>query len=137
MTKSGALQGDSSTPSSSSICGSPVSSKEDVYQIHMFLTWDVLKATPFVLEAILTTYAYGRLSSRDLAIGLRDLVDFLLASLAVIISYFCAEVTCGIWKPVPMNRIDWLSPTAILPLVESEMKEILPIAGVHVPSYSL
>ncbi|WRX30492.1 hypothetical protein QQP08_022979 [Theobroma cacao] len=87
MTKSGALQSDSSTPSSSSICGSLVSSKEDVYQIHTFFTWDVLKATPFVLEAILTTCAYGRLSSRDLATGLRDLVDFLLASLAVIIIF--------------------------------------------------
>ncbi|XP_021281710.1 mediator of RNA polymerase II transcription subunit 33A-like [Herrania umbratica] len=137
ITKSGASQGDSSMPSSSRICGSPVSSKEDVCQIPMLSAWDVLEATPFVLEAILTACAHGRLSSRDLTTGLSDLVDFLPASLAVIISYFCAEVTRGVWKPVPMNGTDWPSPAAILPLVESEMKKILATAGVHVPNYSL
>ncbi|EOY10864.1 Reduced epidermal fluorescence 4, putative isoform 1 [Theobroma cacao] len=137
MAESGASQGDSATPSSSSICGSLASSREDVYQIPMLSAWDVLEATPFVLEAILTACAYERLSSRDVTTGLRDLVDFLPASVAVIISYFCAEVTRGIWKPVPMNGTDWPSPAAYLPLVESQMKEILATAGVHVPSYTL
>lgn len=68
--------------------------------------------------------------------GLRDLVDFLPASLAAIISYFSAEVTRGIWKPVQMNGKDWPSPAAILPSVESEINAILAAAGVDVPSCS-
>lgn len=68
--------------------------------------------------------------------GLRDLVDFLPASLATIISYFSAEVTRGIWKSVPMNGIDWPSPQAILLSVESEIKEILVAVGVNIPSCS-
>lgn len=63
--------------------------------------------------------------------GLRDLVDFLPASLVAIISYFSAEVTRGIWKPVPMNGSDWPSPAAILQSVESEIKEILADVGVN------
>lgn len=66
--------------------------------------------------------------------GLRDLVEFLPASLATIISYFSAEVTRGIWKPVPMNGTDWPSPAVILKSVESEIKEILESVGVSVPS---
>lgn len=68
--------------------------------------------------------------------GLRDLVDFLPASLAAVISYFSAEVTRGIWKPVSMNGSDWPSPAAILLSVESEMKEILADVGVNAPSCS-
>lgn len=68
--------------------------------------------------------------------GLRDLVDFLPASLAAIISYFSAEVTRGIWKPVLMNGSDWPSPAAILLSVESEIKEILADVGVKAPSCS-
>lgn len=67
--------------------------------------------------------------------GLRDLVDYLPASLATIISYFSAEITRGIWKPVSMNGTDWPSPAANLLLIESEVKEILTSAGVHVPSF--
>lgn len=67
--------------------------------------------------------------------GLRDLVEFLPASLAAIISYFSAEITRGIWKSVPMNGIDWPSPAPILPSVQSEIKEILAAVGVSIPSY--
>ncbi|KAI9152792.1 hypothetical protein LWI28_001261 [Acer negundo] len=133
MTKSEASSGNSSTPSTNSACESAATTGEDVYQRPMLPAWEVLEAIPFVLEAILTACAYGRLSSRDLTTGLRDLVDFLPASLAAIISYFAAEVTRGIWKPVPMNGTDWPSPSPILPSVESEMKEILAGAGVNVP----
>lgn len=66
--------------------------------------------------------------------GLRDLVDFLPASLAAIVSYFSAEVTRGIWKPVAMNGKDWPSPAAILPSMESEIKAILAAVGVDAPS---
>lgn len=66
--------------------------------------------------------------------GLRDLVEFLPASLATIISYFSAEVTRGIWKPVPMNGTDWPSPATILKSVETEIREILEAVGVNVPS---
>ncbi|KAJ7961023.1 Mediator of RNA polymerase II transcription subunit 33A-like [Quillaja saponaria] len=72
----------------------------------------------------------------DLTTGLRDLVDFLPASLAAIISYFSAEVTRGIWKSVAMNGVDWPSPAAILQTVELEMKDILAAVGVHIPSCS-
>ena len=68
--------------------------------------------------------------------GLRDPVDFFPASLAAIISYFSAEVTRGIWKPVQINGKDWPSPAAILPSFESEIKAILAAAGVDVRSYS-
>jgi hypothetical protein len=64
--------------------------------------------------------------------GLRDLAGFLPASLAAIVSYFSAEVTRGIWKPVMLNGMDWPSPAATLPVVESETKEVLAFAGVHI-----
>lgn len=67
--------------------------------------------------------------------GLRDLVDFLPATMAVIISYFSAEVTRGIWKPVPMNGTDWPSPAANLLSIESEMNEILASAGVTASNF--
>ncbi|GLU17803.1 hypothetical protein SLE2022_341560 [Rubroshorea leprosula] len=133
ITKPGASSGNSLTPSSGNVCGSPVKSGEDAGQMPMLPAWEVLEAIPFILEAILTACAHGRLSSKDLTTGLRDLVDFLPASLAAIISYLSAEVTRGIWKPVPMNGIDWPSPAATLPSVESEIKEILASVGVHVP----
>ncbi|KAF8397078.1 hypothetical protein HHK36_015985 [Tetracentron sinense] len=136
MTKGGTMPGNPSTISNSSISGSPVSTGEDAYKRPMLPAWEVLEATPFVLEAILTACAHGRLSSRDLTTGLRDLVDFLPASLAAIISYFSAEITRGIWKPVLMNGTDWPSPAANLLLIESEMKEILAAAGVNIPSCS-
>ena len=66
--------------------------------------------------------------------GLRDLVDFLPASLAAIVSYFSAEITRGIWKPVPMNGIEWPSPGASLHSIEAEIKEILASAGVQIHS---
>ncbi|MQM19972.1 hypothetical protein Taro_052985 [Colocasia esculenta] len=67
-------------------------------------------------------------------LGLRDLVDFLPASLATIISYFSAEITRGIWKPVPMNGTEWPSPAVNLLSIEAEIKDILASAGVHVPT---
>ena len=56
------------------------------------------------------------------------------ASLATIVSYFSAEITRGIWKPVPMNGTDWPSPGSNLLSVESEIKEILASAGVNIAS---
>ncbi|CAB4315432.1 unnamed protein product [Prunus armeniaca] len=134
ITRTGDPSSNSSGPSSSSISGSPADTGEDMCQRPMLPAWEILEAIPFVLEAILTACAYGRLSSRDLTTGLRDLVEFLPASLAAIISYFSAEVTRGIWKQVAMNGIDWPSPAAILQSVESEIKEILNAVGVKVPS---
>lgn len=62
-------------------------------------------------------------------------MDFLPASLGTIISYFSAETTRGIWKPVLMNGTDWPSPAANLASFESEVEEILKNVGVHLPSY--
>ncbi|RRT49121.1 hypothetical protein B296_00030998 [Ensete ventricosum] len=134
MSKNGPVSGNPSSNSSSSISGSPVSITEDTLERPMLPAWEILGAIPFVLEAVLTACAHGRLSSRDLTTGLRDLVDFLPASVATIVSYFSAEITRGIWKPVPMNGTDWPSPAPTLLSIESEVKEILASAGVHINS---
>ncbi|OAY41668.1 hypothetical protein MANES_09G120300v8 [Manihot esculenta] len=136
MTKTGTSSGNSSTLSSNSLCGSTSSGGEDPQQRPMLPAWEVLEAIPFVLEAVLTACAHGKLSSRDLTTGLRDLIDFFPASIGAIISYFAAEITRGTWKPVPMNGTDWPSPAAVLPYIEAEMKEILSVAGVDFPSCS-
>ncbi|XP_025695905.1 mediator of RNA polymerase II transcription subunit 33A isoform X1 [Arachis hypogaea] len=120
----------SSSPTSSNACG------EDAFQRPVLPAWEVLEVLPFVLEAILTACAHGRLSSRDLTTGLRDLVDFLPASLTAIMDYFTSEVTRGVWKPVLMNGTDWPSPAALLPSIESEIKTILTSVGVDVPGHS-
>ncbi|XP_054780626.1 mediator of RNA polymerase II transcription subunit 33A-like isoform X2 [Prosopis cineraria] len=135
MTKGGALSSNSSSTSSNA-CSPFTSAGEDGYQRPMLSAWEVLEALPFVLEAILTACVHGQLSSRDLTTGLRDLVDFLPASLAAIIGYFSSEVTRGVWKLVPMNGIDWPSPAATLQSVESEIKAILAAVGVDVPNCS-
>lgn len=67
-------------------------------------------------------------------IGLKDLADFLPASLAIIVSYFSAEVSRGVWKPVFMNGTDWPSPVANLNNVEEHIKNILAATNVNVPS---
>ncbi|OMO55076.1 hypothetical protein CCACVL1_27407 [Corchorus capsularis] len=95
--------------------------------------WDILEAIPYVVDAALTACAHGRLSPRELATGLKDLSDFLPASLATIVSYFSAEVSRGVWKPVVMNGIDWPSPAANLSSVEEHIKKILAATGVDVP----
>lgn len=74
-----------------------------------------------------------RLENSWILAGLRDLIDFLPATLGTIVTYFAAEITRGIWKPVPMNGTDWPSPAAILSAVDSEIKEILAAAGVDFP----
>jgi len=117
---------------SNSSMGTPPGVKEDICQWPTLPAWEVLEAVPFVLEAVLTACAHGRLSSRDLITGLRDLADFLPASLAAIVSYFSAEITRGIWKPVMLNGTDWPSPAATLPVVESEINEVLALAGVNI-----
>ncbi|KAK8509902.1 hypothetical protein V6N13_093740 [Hibiscus sabdariffa] len=99
--------------------------------------WDILEATPFVLDAALTACAHGRLSPRELATGLKDLADFLPATLATIASYLSAEVTRGIWKPVFMNGSDWPSPAANLSIVEQQIKKIMAATGINVPSLTI
>ncbi|KAL7144625.1 hypothetical protein ABFS83_07G024900 [Erythranthe nasuta] len=96
--------------------------------------WDILEAVPFVADAALTACAHGRLSPRELCTGLKDLADYLPATLATIVSYFSAEVTRGVWKSVFMNGTDWPSPAANLSSVEEQIKKILAATGVDVPS---
>ena len=57
------------TITGSSSSGSPASTGGDTFQRPMLPAWEVLEAIPFVLEAILTACAHGRLSSRNLTIG--------------------------------------------------------------------
>ena len=67
-------------------------------------------------------------------LGLKNLADFLPASLATIVSYFSAEVTRGVWKPAFMNGTDWPSPAANLSTVEEHIRKIVAATGVNVPS---
>ncbi|CAA2957931.1 mediator of RNA polymerase II transcription subunit 33A isoform X1 [Olea europaea subsp. europaea] len=99
--------------------------------------WDILEAVPFVADAALTACAHGKLSPRELCTGLKDLADYLPATLATIVSYFSAEVTRGVWKSVSMNGTDWPSPTANLSNIEEQIKKILAATGIDVPSLAI
>ncbi|KAA8543204.1 hypothetical protein F0562_021301 [Nyssa sinensis] len=69
------------TPTTSGSSNSSGSGTEDASLRLKLPAWDILEAVPFVLDAALTACAHGRLSPRDLATGLKDLADFLPASL--------------------------------------------------------
>ncbi|XP_027358349.1 mediator of RNA polymerase II transcription subunit 33B-like [Abrus precatorius] len=125
------------TPTTSGSSNSSGSSMDDVLVKLKVPAWDILEAAPFVLDAALTACAHGRLSPRELATGLKDLADFLPASLGTIVSYLSAEVTRGIWKPAFMNGSDWPSPAANLSIVEQQIKKILAATGVDVPSLAI
>ena len=66
MNKSGVSSSNLSSTSSSSVSGSSVSASDDSCQRPAVPAWEFLEAVPFVLEAVLTACAHGRLSSRDL-----------------------------------------------------------------------
>ncbi|XP_061337359.1 mediator of RNA polymerase II transcription subunit 33B-like [Gastrolobium bilobum] len=125
------------TPTTSGSSNSSGSSLDEALVKLKVPAWDILEAAPFVLDAALTACAHGRLSPRELATGLKDLADFLPASLATIVSYLSAEVTRGIWKPAFMNGTDWPSPAANLSIVEQQIKKILAATGVDVPSLAI
>ncbi|MED6198421.1 hypothetical protein PIB30_066132, partial [Stylosanthes scabra] len=123
--------------SNSGSSSSPGSGLNDAMMKLKVPAWDILEAIPFVLDAALTACAHGRLSTRQLATGLKDLADFLPASLVTIASYFSAEVRRGIWEPGFMNGTDWPSPAANLSLVEQQIKKLLATTGVDVPSLAV
>ncbi|KAK2664749.1 hypothetical protein Ddye_003323 [Dipteronia dyeriana] len=125
------------TPATSGSTNSSGSGVEDTSIRLKVPAWDILEATPFVLDAALTACAHGKLSPRELATGLKELADFLPASLATIVSYFAAEVTRGIWKVASMNGTDWPSPAANLSTVEQQVKKIIAATGVDVPSLTI
>lgn len=79
-------------------------------------------------------YVFFSISFPHYITGLKDLADYLPASLATIVSYLSAEVTRGVWKPVFMNGTDWPSPAANLLYVEEHIKKILAATGVDIPS---
>ncbi|RZC10244.1 Mediator of RNA polymerase II transcription subunit 33A isoform B [Glycine soja] len=122
------------TPTTSGSSNSSLSSLDDALMKLKVPAWDILEATPFVLDAALTACAHGRLSPRELA---TDLADFLPATLGTIVSYLSSEVTRGIWKPAFMNGTDWPSPAANLSIVEQQIKKILAATGVDVPSLAI
>ncbi|KAE8693769.1 hypothetical protein F3Y22_tig00110794pilonHSYRG00219 [Hibiscus syriacus] len=99
-------KGGQSLTSTTSGSSSSSSGGEDVSMRLKVPAWDILEGAPYVLDAALTACAHGKLSPRDLATGLRELADFLPATLTTIVSYLSAEVTRGIWKPVFMNGTD-------------------------------
>lgn len=80
----------SSSPTSSNACG------EDAFQRPILPAWEVLEALPFVLEAILTACAHGRLSSRDLTTGLQDanLIAFPIHQSSFSFHQFCPTFLC-------------------------------------------
>ncbi|GLJ38137.1 hypothetical protein SUGI_0776330 [Cryptomeria japonica] len=119
---------------SSNLSSSSGSAGGDTIRKPLLSAWDILGAVPFVVDAVLTACAHGKISPRELTTGLRDLVDFLPASIATIVSYFSAELTRGVWKPASMNGTDWPSPAANLLSIEALIKEVLADTGVHVPS---
>ncbi|CAH8360175.1 unnamed protein product [Eruca vesicaria subsp. sativa] len=121
-------------PVNSGTSSSSGAASEDIIPRPEFPAWDILKAVPYVVDAALTACTHGRLSPRQLATGLKDLTDFLPASLATIVSYFSAEVSRGVWKPVFMNGMDWPNPAANLSNVEEFIKKILATTGVDIPS---
>ncbi|CAA6654117.1 unnamed protein product [Spirodela intermedia] len=119
---------------SSSLSNSSNPGIEDASLRPKLAAWDILEAVPFVVDAALTACSHSKLSPRELATGLKDLADFLPASLATIVSYFSAEVTRGVWEPAFMNGTDWPSPAANLSTVEDHIKKIVAATGVDVPS---
>lgn len=76
--------------------------------------WDIIAAVPIVLEYALTACSHSTLAPHDLTTGLRELVDYLPATIATIVSYCFAEVTRGLWKYASMNGQDWPSPAGNL-----------------------
>ncbi|KAL6639546.1 hypothetical protein ACP70R_023276 [Stipagrostis hirtigluma subsp. patula] len=126
-TSIGSLSGSSSISNSSGPGG------DDLHLWPQLPAWEIMEAVPFVVDAALTACAHGRLFPRELATGLKDLADFLPASLATIVSYFSAEVTRGVWKPAFMNGTDWPSPIDNLDMVEKHIKKIVAATGVDVP----
>ncbi|KAM7257199.1 hypothetical protein ACFE04_012940 [Oxalis oulophora] len=135
------IKGEGGNPLSSTSSGSssvPLGSGvEDVRSRLKIPAWCILEATPFVLDAALTACAQGRLSSRELATGLKVLADFLPATLATIVSYFAAESSRGVWKEASMNGSDWPNPGDNLSTVEKQIKKILDATGVIVPSLTI
>ncbi|XP_077218326.1 mediator of RNA polymerase II transcription subunit 33A-like isoform X2 [Tasmannia lanceolata] len=119
---------------SSSLSSSSGPGSEDLPLRPKLPAWEILEAVPSVVDAALAACSHGRLSPRELATGLKDLADFLPASLATIVSYFTSEVTRGVWKPAFMNGTDWPSPAANLSTVEEHIKKIIAATGVDVPS---
>ncbi|KAI3506728.1 hypothetical protein L1887_21291 [Cichorium endivia] len=128
--------GQTLTTSTSGSSSSSGSIPEDCTLRLKLPAWDILEAVPFVLDAALTACAHGRLSPRELTTGLKDLADFLPASMATIVSYLSAETTRGLWKPAAMNGTDWPSPATSLCMVEKNINKILSATGVDVPSVS-
>ncbi|KAK8966785.1 Mediator of RNA polymerase II transcription subunit 33A [Platanthera guangdongensis] len=120
--------------SGSSLSNSSAPGSEDYYARPMLPAWDIMEAVPFVVDAALSACSHDKLFPRELATGLKELADFLPASLATIVSYFSAEVTRGVWKPAFMNGTDWPSPAANLSTVEDNIKKIVAATGVDVPS---
>lgn len=68
VSKGGILSVNPQSTSNSSI-SPPQDVQEDMCQWPTLPAWEVLEAVPFVLEAVLTACANGRLSSRDLVTG--------------------------------------------------------------------
>lgn len=96
----------SGTPLTSGTSGSTNSSGSGLEDVSIKLkvpAWDILEATPFVLDAALAACAHGRLSPRELATGLSNILKegrnaFVIESLSSRCDiYLKDESTLGAW----------------------------------------
>jgi hypothetical protein len=76
--KGGVLSVNPQSTENSSTSSSPAGVQEDMCQWPTLPAWEILEAVPFVLEAVLTSCAHGRLSSRDLVTGYTSDYNFRL-----------------------------------------------------------
>lgn len=120
-----------SAPTTTGLPGNASGPSEDAAGRPILCAWDIIAAVPITLEYAFTACSHSNLTPRDLTTGLRELVDYLPASIAPIVSYCFAEVTRGLWKYASMNGQDWPSPAANLHSIQGEVKDILAAAGVH------
>ena len=59
---------------------SAMSSDDDAYQRPSFTAWEIMESLPFILEALLSACAHGKLSSRELITGFCFLTLFRFCS---------------------------------------------------------
>ncbi|KAI6695615.1 hypothetical protein NL676_023325 [Syzygium grande] len=108
------VRGGPVTPTTSGSSNSSGSAAEELAIRLKVPAWDILEATPFVLDAALAACAHGRVSPREMATGLKGLSDFLPASLATILSSKLKNIA-AIGVDVPSLTVGGSAP-ATLPL---------------------
>eukprot|EP00850_Spirogloea_muscicola_P002436 SM000009S23565 [mRNA] locus=s9:764498:771082:- [translate_table: standard] len=97
--------------------------------------WEVVHATPAVTEAVLAAVAHNHLTSSDAIKGLKDLVEFVPASIVPLANFLAAESMRGCWRVAAMNGSEWPTPASNLTAVEAEIQAALTDTGVDTPPH--